>query len=272
MADNRVSVGSGFGREVGKALGSNHAFILLSALLFVASAAGTIAWSASMSKMSGVAWTAAWHVFGSVMRGGAMFITMWDTMMMAMMLPTLVPMLWRYRSNLAGTNSGNPGLSTFVTGAAYFLVWTLFGMALFLLTGAITVLESHQVVLVRIAPIVNGALIVVAGAFQFTAWKERHLDCCRALAAVDHPRLLADDGSAVRHGLHLGINCVCSSGGLMVILVLLSAMDLRVMVAITIALAVERLTPAAYRAARIIGVLAVAVGLARIAMAAGIIS
>src|SRR2546422_7864003 len=56
----------------------------------------------------------------------AAFLGMWVVMMVAMMLPSLVPTLWRYRQ--AGL-----GLMTLLVGVGYFVVWTVFGLAAFLL-------------------------------------------------------------------------------------------------------------------------------------------
>src|SRR5256886_7838003 len=56
----------------------------------------------------------------------ASFLGMWIVMMVAMMLPSLVPTLWRYRQ--AGL-----GQLTTLVGVGYFAVWTVFGMVAYLL-------------------------------------------------------------------------------------------------------------------------------------------
>ena len=84
---------------------SQRAFFGVSALLFAASAALTIAWSASMSAMGGMPMPGGWTMSMAWMRmpgqtwtGAAVsFLGMWVVMMVAMMLPSLAPMLWRYR-------------------------------------------------------------------------------------------------------------------------------------------------------------------------------
>jgi len=58
-------------------------------------------------------------------------VGMWVVMMMAMMLPSLVPMLWRYRRAVGGAGGDRHGRLTAVVGLAYFVVWTLLGMAAF---------------------------------------------------------------------------------------------------------------------------------------------
>src|SRR5438128_12118456 len=117
----------------------------------------------------------------------ASFLAMWVVMMVAMMLPSLVPTLWRYRQ--AGL-----GPMTALVGVGYFAVWTVFGMVAYLLGLALP----------RTAPIAVGAIVLLAGSLQFTAWKDRHLACCRQAGRAGVP---ADAGTAWRHGLRLGPPC-----------------------------------------------------------------
>src|SRR5213594_2173426 len=106
----------------------------------------------STMPMSGHTWLGA----------AASFLGMWIVMMVAMMLPSLVPTLWRYRQ--AGL-----GQLTTLVGVGYFVVWTVFGMAAYPLA----------VALPSTTPIAIGAIVLLAGSLQFTAWKAYHLACCR---------------------------------------------------------------------------------------------
>jgi predicted metal-binding membrane protein len=56
---------------------------------------------------------------------------MWVVMMVAMMLPSLVPMLWRYRQAVGRTDKTRLGRLTALVGVGYFFVWTALGMATF---------------------------------------------------------------------------------------------------------------------------------------------
>ena len=57
-------------------------------------------------------------------QGAASFLGMWTLMMAAMMLPSLLPMLWRYRQALNERGSIHSGGLTALVGAGYFSVWT----------------------------------------------------------------------------------------------------------------------------------------------------
>jgi predicted metal-binding membrane protein len=243
---------------------SQRAFVGISALLFAASTALTIVWCASMSAIGEMPMPGqTWH--GTA----ASFLGMWIVMMVAMMLPSLVPMLSRYREAVGGTGETRLGRLTALVGVGYFFVWTVFGMAAFPLGVALAAIEMQQPELARAVPIAVGVVILVAGGLQFTAWKTRHLAWCRE-APGGGRTLPADAGTAWRHGLRLGLHCSLCCVGLMAILVVIGVMDLRAMAVVAAAINVERLAPAGERVARGIGAVVVGTGLFLIARAAGL--
>jgi predicted metal-binding membrane protein len=179
---------------------------------------------------------------------------MWTVMMVAMMLPSLVPM------------------------------WTVFGLAAFPVGVALAEIEMRQPAVARAVPIAVGVVVLAAGALQFTAWKARYLACCReasgAESSLKRPpaaaagpgrggALPADAGTAWRHGLRLGLHCSCCCAGLMALLLVVGVMDLRAMAVVAAAITSERLAPAGARVARAIGAVVVGAGLFLIGRAAG---
>ena len=256
---------------------SHRAFLGVSALLFVVTTAVTIDWGASMAAMGGMPMPGGWTMSMAWMRmpgqtwpgAAASFLGMWVVMMVAMMLPSLVPMLWRYRQAVGRLGETRLGRLTALVSVGYFFVWTVFGMAAFPLGVLLTVIEMQWPTLARAVPIAVGVVVVIAGSVQFTAWKARHLACCREAPGRGRP-LPADAGTAWRHGLHLGLHCCYSSAGLTAILLGLGVMDLRAMAVVTAAITVERLAPAGERVARVTGVVIVVAGLFLIARAAGV--
>jgi hypothetical protein len=118
----------------------------------------------------------------------ASFLGIWVVMMVAMMLPSLLPMPWRDRQAVGRTGDARlDGLATLV-GAGYFFVWTVSGMPVFPLGIALGAAEVQQPALAR---------------SRFTAWKARHLACCREAPGRGRP-LPGDADTAWRHGLRLG--------------------------------------------------------------------
>jgi predicted metal-binding membrane protein len=194
---------------------------------------------------------------------------MWVVMMVAMMLPSLVPTLWRYRQAVGRAGEARRARPTVLVGVGYFSVWTVFGMAAFPLGIAVAAVEMQQPTLARAVPIAIGGVVLIAGALQFTAWKARHLACCRA-APGRGGTLPADAGTAWRHGVRLGLHCSYCCGGLMAILLVIGVMDLPAMAVVGAAITLERLAPAGERVARAIGAVVVGAGLFLIARAAGL--
>ncbi len=209
-------------------------------------------WSMSMAwmRMPGQTWAGA----------GASFAGMWGVMMLAMMLPSLVPALWRYHQAARASGATRPGRLTVLMGAAYFVVWTVFGIAAFPFGAALATIEMRQPALARAVPIAAGIIVLMGGALQFTAWKQRHLACCRnSPGRTPTSPSIAD--TAWREGLRLALHCGCCCAGLTAILLVIGVMDLRIMTAVAAAITVERLAPSGERVARVIGGVAVGAGL-----------
>lgn len=247
---------------------SQRAFFSVSALLFTASAAVTILWCASMSRMSGMPMPGGWTMSMAWMRmpgqtwpgAAASFLGMWIVMMVAMMLPALMPMLWRYRQAVGMKAEVRLGWLTALVGAGYFLVWTVFGMAAFSFGIALASVEMRLPGLARLVPVALSMAVLIAGALQLTAWKAHQLACCRE-ATRCRSMLPADSGMAWRHGVRLGLHCSYCCGPLTAILLATGIMDLRVMAAVTAAITVERLSPAGKGVARAIGAVILGAGL-----------
>jgi predicted metal-binding membrane protein len=253
---------------------SQRAFLAVSCLIFAASATATVVWCASMGNMGETPMVGGWMMSmawmpmcGQTWLGAATsFLGMWAVMMVAMMLPSLVPMLGRYRQAIGRAGKTRLGRLTVLVSLAYFLLWTAWGMVAFPLGAGLAELALRQPEVARAVPIAAGLAVLLAGALQFTAWKARHLACCREAPGCSGI-LPADSGTALRHGLRLGLHCSYSCSGLMVILLVLGVMDLIVMALVTAAISFERLAPGGERVARTTGAVAVAAGLFLIAQA-----
>src|SRR5262249_38907209 len=144
-------------------------------------------WCGSMSAMGGMPMPGGWTMSMAWMRmpgqtwlgAAASFLGMWVVMMVAMMLPSLVPMLGRYREAVGRAGEIRLGGRTALVGLGYFFVWTVLGMAAFPLGVALAAVEMRQPALARAVPIAASGVVLIAGILQLTAWKARHLACCR---------------------------------------------------------------------------------------------
>ena len=162
-------------------------------------------WIVSVSQMNRMNMGVATRL-GSV----AFFAALWIPMMAAMMLPGAVPAVLRQ----ARTRARLLTVAAFVI--SYVAVWALVGVAVYALY------RPH-------GSVAAGALVIAAGVYELTPLKR---SC----------RLRCQQGG--RSGLQLGLWCVGSSSGLMVVLLALGLMSLTWMAVITVIVLVQKVLPA----------------------------
>lgn len=202
------------------------------------------------------------------------FLSAWTPMMAAMMLPSLLAMLWRHRREIGGAGQPSSALLMLPAAAGYFLVWTLLGAAVYPLGAAAGAAAARYEWTAGAAPVALGTALLIAGVLQLTGWKARHLAHCRG----EHRREAFGSGRIPRagmahawsHGVRLGLHCSQSCAGLTGVLIVAGVMDTPVMLAVTAAITLERLAPAGERMARLVGVIAVGAGMLLTLRAAGL--
>jgi len=226
--------------------------------------AGAATMSTAWMPLCGQSW------FGAA----AAFVGMWTVMMVAMMLPSLLPMLWRYRRSVARRRGLRLALLLALVGGGYLLVWVLLGVAVFPLGAAIMTGTMRHPALARAVPAVIASIVLACGALQLSDWKARHLARCReggCQQASRRSHASPDDPlRAWLHGLRLGLDCAQCCAGLTVVLLVTGIMDLPAMLAVTAAVTLERLAPAGERVARAIGLILVGDGLFLLARVGGL--
>jgi predicted metal-binding membrane protein len=256
---------------------SDGGFLAVSTLLFVVSAAATVAWCTSMPAMGEVPMPGGWTMSMVWMRMPGQtwsavvtsFLGMWTVMMAAMMLPSIVPVLWRYRRTVVEEGKTHPDRLTTLVGLGYFLVWTLFGAAVFPLGAALSAVAIGEPALARAVPILVGAIVLIAGAVQLrtsslrrSAYRRRQRETGRALSA----RAL----TSLRHGVRLGVRCGQCCAAPMIVLLGIGIMNLGVMAVVTAAITAQRLAPPHMRVGQIVGTGTVAIGLVLTTRALGL--
>jgi predicted metal-binding membrane protein len=276
MISTTVDFGRIIDSGVASERASRHTLFGISALLFAVSAATAIIWCTSMSRMGDMRMPGGWMMSMVWMRmpgqswasGAASFLGMWAVMMIAMMLPSFMPMLWRYRQVVCGAGEARVDRLTVLVSVGYFFVWTLFGMAVYPLGIALAAMEMQQPEVARAVPFAAGAVVLMAGALQFTSWKAHHLVCCRDAPGRDE--LPADAATAFRFGLGRGLHCSYCCAGFTAVLLAMGVMNLRAMALVTAAITVERLAPGGKRVVWAIGAALVGLGLFLTTRAAGL--
>jgi predicted metal-binding membrane protein len=184
------------------------------------------------------------------------FLGMWIVMTVAMMLPSLVPTLWRCHDRR----------TALVAAVGYFFVWIVVGLVAFPLGVAVMTVVMQQPALARAVPGTIGLVVLAAGALQFSKWKAKHLECCRQAPAPIGATPMNVRG-AVGYGIRLGLHCCYCTTGFTAVLLVAGVMDLRAMALITAAITAERLAPSAQRVSRAVGAVLAAAGLFLVARA-----
>jgi len=90
---------------------------------------------------------------------------------------------------------------------------------------------------------------------QLSPWKARHLQCCREGGPE-----AARPGAAWRRGTRFGVACVLCCLPLMTVLVVLGMMSLPLIALLAVAITAERIAREPARIVRLVGMLAIAIG------------
>jgi len=193
----------------------------------------------------------------------AYFLTMWVTMMVAMMLPTVAPMVLAHLAVSRRRGEGTVTTVAFVAG--YLLVWSAIGVLPMLAYWAFAQL-SDAASESRWLPALAGMILVVAGAYQFTGWKQRCLDKCQSPFAFV---VMHDFGGgltgALRAGAVHGAFCLGCCWALMAVLVVVGLMNLLWMAMLFVMFFTEKHWRHGLALAKVAGLSLVALGTAVIA-------
>jgi predicted metal-binding membrane protein len=178
--------------------------------------AGQAAALTATLMLAATSWVVALHGMSGMDMGVAtelgsfpFFVTVWLSMMAAMMLPGAAPAVLRR----ARTTKPALAVPRFV--GSYLAVWALVGLAVYALY------RPH-------GSGVAGALTIVAGLYELTPLKRDYRRRCR---------------ESVRSGLRFGLYCVGSSIGLMALLVAVGVMSVTWMAIVGVVILAQKLGP-----------------------------
>jgi predicted metal-binding membrane protein len=243
----------------------------IASLIFLGAAAATLYFNYSMSHGSMAAgmsmpghWTMSmmWMPMGSAFESAAIFALMWLAMMIAMMLPSAMPMLLLYRRAAAFRSERHLGRAVFALGSGYFFVWTLFGVAAYLIGTFISRGAMRWDTFSRALPLAGGLALCIAGVYQLTPWKSACLNHCRD--PLGHVAQHLHDGlrGALCLGIHHGAFCAACCWALMLIQLVLGVMNLGVMIVVAVVIALEKMLARGEWIAKATGVAAICGGVA----------
>lgn len=212
---------------------------------------GSTAAMAPMETLSTMAMTAPQPVSGAMLWG---LFVMWAVMMAAMMLPTAAPMLVAF-ARMQGAGAGKAGRGAPVAGFAggYLLVWAGFSVGAALLQAGLTDLALMSPMMMQTAAPISGAILIAAGLYQFTPFKQACLRLCRSPMSFLMTRWREGVAGALRMGLSHGSWCLGCCWALMLALFAVGVMNTAWIVGITAYVLVEKLAPRSRLLSRLSG-------------------
>jgi len=198
------------------------------------------AWFASVDRMQGMDMGGSRFTVGSF----GFFVVLWVLMMAAMMFPSVWPAVAMYSLVLRRRAAARPRLlepGTFVAG--YLVSWTIFGLAAFGLLAiarrsGLDTLSTDHLARYGVAPVAFAAAV-----YQVVPLKRVCLKHCRGPLSFFIQHWRSGSRGALTMGIRHGSYCVGCCWLLMLVLLALGVMSITWMVVVSVAIAVEKLTP-----------------------------
>ena len=202
--------------------------------------AGLVGWIVTYQRMHGMDAGP-----GTDLGGLGWYLGIWVTMMAAMMLPSVAPMVLVFsRVNRERARRGNLGAApTWVFVAGYLVAWTAYGLVAYALFRVAKEAAPNFLGWNRGGRYVAGAALVFAGLYELTPLKEVCLRHCRGPLHFVLGGWREGQAGAMRMGVEHGIYCVGCCWGLMVALFALGVMSLTWTAVIAAVIFVQKVLP-----------------------------
>ncbi len=226
------------------------ALVMLALLAWVYMAYQTSAMETATHDMSGMEMPQR-----SAALDAGVFMASWAVMMVAMMIPSALPLILLYRVTVrrhAPSARSWAAVAALVGG--YVAVWTVAGLPVY----AYSLLSERLGMATSALP---GALLIAGGAYQFTALKRGcHHRCSNpVMFLMQHYR--AGVSAALRLRARHGVDCLGCCLGLMVALIALGMMNLPLMLTAAVIIFAEKTLPGGHRLTQPLGVVLIVGGI-----------
>jgi predicted metal-binding membrane protein len=132
---------------------------------------------------------------------------MWAVMMVAMMLPSASPMILLYQ-RIAHQKMSRSRLSVTLFASGYLLVWTGFSAVATAAQWALREIGLVNDMMVSSSGLLSGTLLVAAGLYQLSPWKQTCLYQCQTPFYFIMQHWRGGPAGALQMGLHHGGFCL----------------------------------------------------------------
>jgi predicted metal-binding membrane protein len=177
---------------------------------------------------------------GSILLPALLYVAGWVLMTVAMMLPTVVPLLVIFAGITTGRADRSLLLALLVIG--YLSVWSVFGLLAHVVDMGLHAIATSNALLSFNGWIVSVLVLAMAGLFQFSRFKYRCLDKCRTPFSFinEHWRGRAERRQSFLLGVHHGLFCVGCCWAIMLLMFLVGTGSVGWMLAIGAVMATEK--------------------------------
>jgi predicted metal-binding membrane protein len=179
-------------------------------------------------------------------------ILAWQVMIAAMMLPSSLPLVRLYSRATERAPQRGRSMAAFIGG--YALIWSAFGAAAFGADASLHAAVNASPWLSDHDWWIGGAVLALAGAFQFTSLKDACLDKCRHPAQFLTRYYERGPGGGFRLGARHGAFCVGCCWALMLVMFAAGVASLIWMALLTALMVHEKTRPMGAKAVPVSGV------------------
>jgi predicted metal-binding membrane protein len=180
--------------------------------------------------------------------------TMWMTMMVAMMLPPVLPWIALFTSTRRDRDGRQPFGDTSVFVSGYFSVWAPFCVVAAMAQIALSAgMHGAQADLGPVGSRAGGSLLVLAGLYQFSPLKAACLRHCRSPLGFFLTRWVDGPAGAWRMGATHGLYCLGCCWALMAVSFAVGVMNVVWMGVLTVVMSIEKIAPMGRGLGRVFG-------------------
>ena len=173
-----------------------------------------------------------------------MLFFMWTVMMVAMMTPSILPMVSlfvtvskRKRANF------QVYVPTYIFLSGYLIAWILFSIAISALQYPLHMAGWLNPMMDSRSYLLSGGILVLAGIYQWTPFKDACLRQCRSPLNFLMTRWREGSGGAVKMGLLHGFYCIGCCWALMAVMFAVGVMNVLWMVVVAVFVLAEKVSP-----------------------------
>jgi predicted metal-binding membrane protein len=190
----------------------------------------------------------------------SLFVGGWTLMVVAMMLPTTLPLISLFRGIVRRQERSLELVLLLLTG--YIAVWVVFGLLVHLSDSRLHFVVDRSAWMTANSWIIASATLVGAGIYQFTDLKYRCLDKCRSPYSfiMSHWRGRNRFNESLALGIHHGVYCLGCCWTLMLLMFAVGLGNLAWMLLLGSIMAIEKNIPWGRKLVRPLGIVLITWG------------